>query len=119
MRQSKRDILYDAECEVLARHFLDPAANGGSVESAAKRLAAHIQSAIEDWIGDQSRCECGDLILPGQTVIRSVDGGFLHYDCCGDDREGFVDENDEPLAADAPLPQGFVWTEENAAESAS
>lgn len=110
---AERPILYDAECEVLARHFLASEANdGGSIESAAKRLAAHIQQAIEDWIGEQDRCECGDLILPGQTVIRSVDCGFLHLDCCGDD--GFVDENDEPLAPDAPRPQGFVWTEEDA-----
>lgn len=109
---SQKVELYDAECEVLARHFLEPAANGGSVDSTAKRLATHIHETVEDWISEQSRCECGDLILPGQTVIRSVDTGFLHYDCCGD--EGFVDENDEPLPADAPRPQGFVWTEEDA-----
>ncbi len=113
---SQKSDLYDAECEVLARHFLDPVANGGSVDSTAKRLAAHIQLAIEDWISEQNRCECGDLILPGQRVIRSVDCGFLHLDCCGDDHEGFVDENDEPLAPGATLPQGFVWSEEDAAD---
>lgn len=105
-------MTYDAECESLARHFLQPAANGGSIDSASKRLAEHLQETIEIWISEQYRCECGDLILPGQTVIRSVDCGFLHYDCVGDD--GFVDANDDPIPSDAPKPQGFVWTEVDA-----
>ncbi|HXJ73243.1 MAG TPA: hypothetical protein VNM37_10325 [Candidatus Dormibacteraeota bacterium] len=86
--------------------------HGGNANGTAKRLAMHIQSAIEDWVTDQNRCECGDLILPGHRVIRSADCGFLHYECVGDD--GFVDENDEPLAPDAPRPEGFVWSEEDA-----
>ena len=106
--------LYDPECERLARHFLTPRAKGGSVNSTAKRLAGHIQEAIDDWIGTQSRCKCGDLILPGQLLLGSGDGGFLHAECCDPEPESYVDENDEPLKEGDPIPEGFIWTEEDA-----
>ena len=59
----------------------------------------------------RSRCECGDPIAVGQRVIRSVDRGFLHLDCC--DSDSFVDENDDPLKKGAPRPEGFIWTQED------
>lgn len=55
-------------------------------------------------------CEaCDEKLKDDDLVLRSVDGGLLHRDCCGPEREGFVDANDEPLAPDAPLPTGWRW----------
>lgn len=60
-----------------------------------------------------TKCECGSYIWVGQRVIRSVDTGVLHFDCCGPEPEGFVDENDEPLKPGDPIPTGWIWTEED------
>lgn len=108
---TKPELSYDPECEVLARYFLADAPVGANIDDRAKRLAQHIQEAVETWLDDLPKCECGDVIWVGQTAIRSTDCGFIHLDCC--DEDGFVDENDEPLPLGAPTPQGFVWSEED------
>lgn len=50
----------------------------------------------EPTIEDDAICECGEPIKPGDFVYLSIDGGYLHADCCGD-ADSFVDfETGEP-----------------------
>ena len=50
-------LLYDPQCEDLARHFLSDLAQRELVQE----LAAEIQRAVEDWI-DQERARLGDSL---------------------------------------------------------
>jgi glutamine synthetase len=45
--EQKMELSYDAQCEVLADHFLSDYVN--VIDADREDLARHIQQAIEDW----------------------------------------------------------------------
>ncbi len=54
-------------------------------------------------------CECGEPIKPGDLVYHSIDGGYLHADCCGDP-DSFVNlATGDPLGPDVSPPQPFPY----------
>lgn len=57
-----------------------------------------------------SRCiACDETFVNGDKFFRDVSGGHIHAACAGPEREGYVDENDEPLVPDTPIPEPQVW----------
>lgn len=60
---------------------------------------------------DQEKCVGCDLDLKvGDLVFNEYGiGGFVHADCCGPEREGYVNADGDPLGPDEPLPQPFAW----------
>lgn len=60
---------------------------------------------------EHPRCiACAAPLKLGDMVFHDADGGLIHADCIGSDREAFVNlDTGEPLAADDPLPVPHVW----------
>jgi hypothetical protein len=75
-------------------------------------LRPQVAALTEALAGDfHQRCEaCGDPLLNGQPVFSDINGGEFHAACVGEpaSNEGFVDEDGEPLAPDAPRPEPRV-----------
>lgn len=56
-------------------------------------------------------CEaCGVAFKDGDMVYwRSDDSGYIHAECCGPERESYVNADGEPLKDGEPIPQPFAW----------
>lgn len=58
---------------------------------------------------------CGKAFKAGDRCLTDVDLGSVHADCCGPEREGYVDLTTlEPLRPDQPIPEPWLWTDEEA-----
>lgn len=64
--------------------------------------------------GDDECCvACGETLKAGDMVYyEHGEGGHIHADCCGPERESYCDEDGQPLAPDAPIPQPFAYERE-------
>lgn len=59
---------------------------------------------------------CDAPLIEGDLVYWDVsDTGYLHADCCGPEREGYVNEDGEPLKDGDPIPQPFPYKPDRAA----
>lgn len=58
-------------------------------------------------------CEaCGEAMKEGDAYYPDHNnGGVLHAECTGPEREGFTDSEGNPLADDAPIPSPLTWSE--------
>lgn len=55
---------------------------------------------------------CALMFKPDDVVFADVDGGFIHKDCCGPERESYVNlDTGEPIGPNDPIPTGFRWGE--------
>ena len=54
---------------------------------------------------------CRATLKPGDPYFWDVGGGFLHAECCGPEREGYVNADGEPLGENDPLPTPSIWTD--------
>lgn len=56
-------------------------------------------------------CEaCNIPFKDGDMVYwRSDDSGHIHADCCGPERESYVNADGEPLKDGEPIPKPFAW----------
>lgn len=60
----------------------------------------------------ESCIACGKPMKVGDKFFPDVDGGYLHAECLGDDREGFVDmRTGDQIPDDAPIPQPQIWAD--------
>lgn len=55
---------------------------------------------------------CEMPLRKGDKYYADVSGGFLHADCTGPEREGYVGADGEPLKDGEPIPEPMIWTEE-------
>jgi hypothetical protein len=55
---------------------------------------------------------CAKPLKNGERVMFDVGGEYLHTDCCGPERESYVNANDEPLGPNDPIPTGFIWSDD-------
>ena len=57
---------------------------------------------------------CDEVIKEGDEYLPDINGGFIHYRCCGPDRESYVKDLDEgtPLGPGDPIPPPRIWTYE-------
>lgn len=59
---------------------------------------------------------CDAPLVEGDLVYWDVsDTGYLHADCCGPERESYVNEDGEPLKDGDPIPQPFPYKPDRAA----
>ncbi len=60
---------------------------------------------------EPERCTiCGKALKDSDMVyFDHGDGGYVHSECAGDDRESFVDDEGNPLAEGDPLPKPFPY----------
>lgn len=60
---------------------------------------------------DDSPCciACGQPIRAGDRVLCDDGGDYIHAACCGPEREAYVNEDGEPLAAGEPIPVGMIY----------
>ena len=47
---------------------------------------------------------CEIAFVAGDKYFSDVSGGFLHADCCGPERESYVNAAGEPLGPDGAIP---------------
>lgn len=52
---------------------------------------------------------CGKPLVAGELVLFEKDGGEIHVDCCGPEREGYCNEAGDPLGPDDPIPTGHPY----------
>lgn len=97
-----------------------------TLRSAAELLSGHTPVA---WVNGVSGCvalthltprdpdesdaetciACEKRLEVGQRVMLDQSGGYIHADCCGPEREGYVNADGEPLGPNDPIPTGFIW----------
>ena len=57
------------------------------------------------------RCiACSAALKVGDLVLSDYSGGHIHADCCGPERESYVNDDGDPLGPHDSLPVPFVWT---------
>lgn len=58
------------------------------------------------------RCiACNEVLKEGDDVYNDVSGGIIHAECCGPDRECYVNLDDgSPIGPDEPIPQPWKWS---------
>lgn len=93
------------------------AADGWPMQRVGKKFAGRVLDGVTHdafplpLVEEPEACECGEAFKEGDLVIHSVDGGYLHADCCGPERESYVNlETGEPIGPDDPIPTPFPWT---------
>lgn len=52
---------------------------------------------------------CRVAFRPGDRFYPDVSGGLLHADCCGPERESYVNGDGDPLGPDDPIPAPQIW----------
>ncbi|TCQ82601.1 hypothetical protein EDF68_101992 [Ochrobactrum sp. BH3] len=53
---------------------------------------------------------CGNVIRDGELVFHEHgEGGLIHAECLGSDRESYCNDDGEPLGPDDPLPAPFPY----------
>ncbi|PZU23933.1 MAG: hypothetical protein DI589_06660 [Shinella sp.] len=53
---------------------------------------------------------CGKILVDGDAVYHDVsEGGYLHADCCGPERESYVNADGEPLKEGEPIPEPDIY----------
>jgi len=45
----------------------------------------------------------------GDRYYSDQSGGFIHADCCGPERESYVNGDGEPLGPNDPIPEPSIW----------
>lgn len=78
-------------------------ANGHLAEPADRKDAADDER--EECIA------CEKAFVEGVPYYADVSGGFIHADCCGPERDGYVGADGEPLKPGEPIPEPAIWTE--------
>lgn len=59
---------------------------------------------------DGLRCiACLKHFQEGDAYYADESGGFIHADCCGPEREGYVNADGEPLGPSDPIPEPSIW----------
>ena len=59
---------------------------------------------------DAERCiACALVLNPDDLVLCEIDGGYIHADCCGPERESYFKGAGEPLGPDDPIPTPFRY----------
>jgi hypothetical protein len=59
--------------------------------------------------GEETCIACGLVLAPGSLVLSDASGGTIHADCCGPERESYINADGEPLRAGDPIPTPWVW----------
>lgn len=71
-------------------------------------MTEHVTPPLDDL----ERCiACSKPMEPGDRWLPDVSGGPIHFDCCGPERESFVNADGEPLSPGDPLPTPMIWEE--------
>jgi hypothetical protein len=63
-----------------------------------------VASEIETCIACETPLREGDLVL------HDAEGGLIHRGCCGEDRDGYVGADGNPLGDGEPIPAGWPWS---------
>jgi hypothetical protein len=60
---------------------------------------------------DADRCiACGVPFSSGDRVYDDINnGGTMHAECCGPERECYVNADGDPIADGEPIPQPYGW----------
>lgn len=53
---------------------------------------------------------CAVPLKTGDEVYNELDGGIIHADCCGTERESYFGVDEQPLADSEPIPPPWKWT---------
>lgn len=69
-----------------------------------------MQHLIEDDTDIPCCMACAVPLKDGDKVYNELDGGIIHADCCGPERENYYGENEQPLADGEPIPEPRIWT---------
>lgn len=60
---------------------------------------------------DEPECciACGKPFVDGDLYHFDAEGGCIHAECCGPERESYCNADGEPLGTDDPIPTPMVW----------
>lgn len=97
--------VYDAELHASGRYT-------DNQDAAMRAAIAAVISVFSDQPeSDECRCiACAKPLNAGDMVLLDIgEGGLIHAECCGPERENYCDADGEPLAADAPIPTPFPY----------
>lgn len=114
--QAAIDLFEDLGCRLLRGEMI-----GGT--DYARRCGEAIALLLDDtglaaaliaYDPDAARCEaCDERMEEGDTYFPDHNnGGVLHAECVGPEREGFTDGEGNPLAPDSPIPTPLTWSEQ-------
>lgn len=64
---------------------------------------------IEDNADVQCCMACAVPMKDGDKVYNELDGGIIHADCCGPERENYYGADEQPLEDGEPIPEPWIW----------
>lgn len=56
---------------------------------------------------------CAKQLVEGDKVYNEKEGGYIHADCCGPERESYYGEDEQPLKDGEPIPDPWIWSAED------
>ena len=77
-----------------------------------RKTADYIETALSAQAeSDDCICiACAKPLNAGDMVLLDIsEGGLIHAECCGPERDSYCDADGEPLADDAPIPTPFPY----------
>lgn len=105
--QALNDDQVDAVLQLIERRLCIIWSQVGAREAFANELRLLEPPAAED----QVLCIACDIPFEDGDMVYwcSDDTGHIHADCCGPERESYVNPDGSPLKDDEPIPQPFAW----------
>lgn len=105
--QALNDDQVDAVLQLIERRLCIIWSQVGAREAFANELRLLEPPAAED----QELCVACDIPFEDGDMVYwcSDDTGHIHADCCGPERESYVNPDGSPLKDDEPIPQPFAW----------
>lgn len=65
------------------------------------------RKTVED--GEPHCIACGHRVVAGDRYYPDADGGVIHAECCGPEREAYTGSDGEPLRDGEPIPTPSIW----------
>jgi len=75
---------------------------------------APADGAVFEGVSDDEDADyciaCGEILVDGDAVYHDVsESGYLHADCCGPERESYVNADGKPLKDGEPIPEPDIY----------